>query len=204
MEGALQAETQTNNNFLEEFLEKRDKSKPLYSELRQSFGFKSDQQVSRALKQFFKGIYHLEKALTCGRPSYLTPEDEKKFFLFINEQADILNSVATCQALALAYHLKSERQKKAAREAMNYGCKKIASQLLSESIEYPSRAWLNEFCKKRGYNVISARTLEDIRRQSIDVNQIRYFFGKFSEILDSTPPELLFNADETSLSTRRH
>ena len=194
---------QPTEELLKDYLQNRKPGERLYQGIRERFNVGSDQQISRTLVQLFKGLLNKEGYLINGRPSYLNYGDEEEFFRLIDEQADELNSVASCQALSFAYYLRQQRQIESAKFAMRSGCDTIAKKLMNETISFPSRSWLNEVCKKRGYKILSARTLEEIRRKNINIEQIDEFYQKYGELITNTPPELLFNADETSLSTNR-
>lgn len=186
---------------LEAFLQQMNQDIGVYQQMKSYFNLNSDQSACRKLQLLLLG-YAFDKNGT-GKYKYLCPADEKNFLNMIDEQSSYLKCISTCQGLALAFHLKMKRIEAAVRQASKIGCYKIAEKLMNEQVSYPSRSWLNRFANKHGYHIYSGRTLEDIRRRSIDKDAVTSFFTEFSDTLANTDHHLIFNADESVLNSNR-
>ena len=139
--------------------------------------------------------------LKTGPDPYLCAPDTEKFRELVCEACDDVNCVTTCRALHLAFDLRRERLRRAAKLLLSAGCDRLADGL-GDPIP-PSRPWLNTVCSNLEIHLCRAQELEAARRIYCDFDAVTQWFVHFSDLFQRDPL-LLFNMDETQLTTKKH
>ncbi|OHT14892.1 DDE superfamily endonuclease containing protein [Tritrichomonas foetus] len=137
-----------------------------------------------------------------GTDNYLCLEDEEEFFRLIDEQTDETQCLSTAQGIDLAHELKCSRHLKAKRILISLDCERISCQI-ELSPNPPDRSWLNHMVCKRGYKLVKGKEIERVRHSECRAGNIRRFFQKFRNSFN-IESELLFNCDESYLSSKNH
>ena len=139
--------------------------------------------------------------LKTGPDPYLCVPDTEKFRELVSQACDDVNCVTTCKALHLAFDLRRERLRRATKLLLCAGCDRLADGL-RDPIP-PSRPWLNSVCSHLDIHLCRAQELEAARRIYCDFDAVTQWFVHFSQLFQRNPL-LLFNMDETQLTTKKH
>ena len=170
-----------------------------YEKIVQKFALSGPVVLAHCLKRTALGRFWVP-SMVCGPDSYLGPADERKFAEIIAQMANDVNCVSTSSALALAHDLRHERTRRARKLLLSLGCDRLAGQLPED--EPPCRSWLNSVAEQLDLRLCRAEELELARRTYCDRSAITNWFLTFSEMFDRHPA-LMFNMDETQLSSRK-
>jgi hypothetical protein len=135
-----------------------------------------------------------------GAEPYLSDVDQALFKICVLEHMENLNCITTTNAIALAFTLKDQRVKSAI-ELLNLMQLPKLIKLIALP-EFPSIEWLTPFCKSIKIKICRPQTIEIARRYFCNQAVINEFFDCFSPIL-MRDPRLIWNADETQLSTTK-
>ena len=159
----------------------------------------NDLQVTKIMEKTALGIKWSESENT-GRYSTLSHLDKKIFIQYVEDAVSEVNCIATCTARHLVIQLNKNRLKRAKYLLTNAGCDRLVKRIKRNMC--PDNSWLKKFCSSNGISVVKPQDLEKARRSNCDSRVIRNFFSLFSSLLDRDP-RLIFNMDETMMSSRR-
>lgn len=137
-----------------------------------------------------------------GADPYLAAEDEEALMFYIEENAEDMNCLTTWEVIEAAHAVKTWRNEEAVRELLACGCDDLAGSIQVKP-EPPSRAWVNAFCGRRGFAIKKRREIEASRLKAGFYDDLAGFLNDVKDELRDTPPELIFNCDETMLSAKR-
>ena len=137
-----------------------------------------------------------------GADPYLAAEDEEALVVYIEENAEEMNCLTTWEVMEAAHAIKMWRLEEAVRELLACGCQDLAGSIPPNS-EPPSRPWVNAFCRRRGLTIKKRREIEVSRLRAGFYDDLTGFLTDVNSELGDTPPELIFNCDETMLSAKR-
>ena len=135
-----------------------------------------------------------------GTDSYLAPPDEERFRCFVTSACDEVNYLTSHVALSVALQLNRDRISRARQVLVAIGCDKLTVHLPEP--EMPSRSWLNSVCAALDIKICRSQELELARRIFCDRDTITDWFVRFSTLFNR-PIELMFNMDETYLTSKR-
>ena len=135
-----------------------------------------------------------------GGEKVLSDIDEEIFKKNIEERANDIDCISTHVANILVYHLQESRCKKAKAILSICNCSKLAGKI---KLRTPNSTWLNKAANNRmGIKIVSKQEIEKERRIACDKTVINQFFDLHSELLNRDP-ELIFNMDETMVSSKK-
>ena len=143
-----------------------------------------------------------EPGTTSGADPYLAEEDEELLCYFIEENAADFTCLTTWEVQDSAHAIKTWRYDCAVQELLSIGCPHIAA-FIPRCPNQPSRSWINDFCLRRGLRLAKRREIEAARLQAGYFDDLSRFLLFLNSEIGDTPPELIFNADETMLSGKR-
>ena len=176
-----------------------DKFTMTYEQILKKFDLSGPVVLSHCLRRTALGRFWVPR-LVCGPDAYLGPADERKFAELVAQMANDVNCLSTNAAVALAQDLRSERNRRARKLLLSVGCEQLAGQLPSE--DPPCRSWLNSAAEHLHLRLCRAEELEIARRTYCDRSAVTNWFLTFSEMFNRHPA-LMFNMDETQLSSRK-
>lgn len=136
-----------------------------------------------------------------GADRYLSPADMEKFLVIIKDAEDDANCIHVDSALIIAYELKVIRIKKAVKILEDIKSQKLIHHL--DDVNEISRSWIYSIAKEFNIKLVTPQDLEYYRRVYCDSNAIHNFFSSFDTLLFVKDPRLLFNMDETMLSSNK-
>ena len=67
----------------------------------------------------------------------------------------------------------------------------------------PSRSWLNDFAVKHGFSLKTSVEIERGRLTCVYSHNLMAFLSFVGDLTKEVPPELVFNCDETMMSSKR-
>lgn len=170
-----------------------------YRAITETFGLSCQNVVTTCFKRTALGRKWFP-GNTGGNDSYLGEVDQIIFINKIKSEADSINCVPTCVAVAYAHMLSEKRAKQAQFLLTGIGCPGLA--LSISSFDPPHESWLRGYCSKTEIRIVRPQELELIRRTSCDVGSIYRFFEQCYDVLDRDR-RLIFNMDETMVSAKR-
>ena len=169
-----------------------------YSSIKKEMGL-NDAQISKILEKTALGIKWVESQNN-GRYSTLSHLDKKIFIQYIEDAVFDVNCIATCTARRLVIQLNKNRLKRAKYLLIKAGCAQLSKTVKRNLC--PDDTWLKKFCTANGIAITKSQDLEEARRSNCDSRIIKNFFSLYSSLLDRDP-RLIFNMDETMMSSRR-
>ena len=125
--------------------------------------------------------------------------DAEKFVSYIEERESEIDCVPTCEARRIVSIIQKERVAKAKELLYKCGCPTLAEKV---KMREPDDTWLNKKGKAFGLNILPKCEIEKVRRIACDEVTIKEFFDKYSDLL-KRDPRLIFNMDETMVSSRK-
>ena len=134
-----------------------------------------------------------------GGEKVLSELDEEIFIKNVEDRANDIDCISTHVAHMLVYHLQESRCKKARALLLFCKCKKMAGKI---KIRKPTSTWMNKAAERMGIKIIPKQDIARERRMACDKIVINQFFDLHSELLNREP-ELIFNMDETMISSKR-
>lgn len=170
-----------------------------YRGIVQTYGLSCQNVVTTCLKRTALGRKWFP-GNTGGNDSYLGEVDQILFIQKIKSEADSINCVPTCVAVAFAHMLNEKRAKQAQLLLTGIGCPGIAANITC--FDPPHESWLRGYCLQSEIRIVRPQELELIRRTSCDVGSIYRFFEQFYDLIDRDR-RLIFNMDETMVSAKR-
>lgn len=177
-----------------------------YLQIRQEFqretgiALSSDTQIVRALRATALG-YQWTPTSVGGRPPYLCLEDEIALVSDVSESARDLSSLPKWVVLNLAHERKIQRVHTARAALHKLGCPVIAGGI--EDPDEPDETWLKDFAKRNDLRIKNGEQIEDIRRTTCDRERVAEWFRRFAQKLQLYHPSMIFNMDETGISSNR-
>ena len=175
------------------------KNKLSYERIQQQFGLSGATALVHCLVRTACARWW-EAGMNGGTDSYLAAPYEARFRVMVQSACDVVNCITSRVALSLALQLQKERISRARRILVGIGCERLLSHLPDP--ESPSRSWLNGVCSDLKIRICRAQELELARRLFCDRDTIIQWFLQFGTLFDR-PLELLFNMDETYLTSKR-
>ena len=171
-----------------------------YRQIQESFNL-SPRDVTKALKRTATGRFW-QKSMSGGSDSYLCPEDEKELAEQLRGEAEDRECLRTFEVVELAHCLKAARHQVAIQALRQIGCPELAGQIQIDP-KAPSRSWLNDFCQRHGLSIRSSVEIERDRHTAGFSGDIWSFYSRHAARITGTDPRLIFNADETMMSSKR-
>ena len=169
-----------------------------YKDLRKKYGIRSDQVLERALLRTACGKFWSENMKGGGEPIF-SILDTEKFVSYIEERENEIDCVPTCEARRILTIIQKERVTKARELLHHCECHVLAEKV---KMREPDDTWLNKKGKALGLKIIPKCEIEKVRRIACDEVTIREFFDKHADLL-KRDPRLIFNMDETMVSSRK-
>lgn len=170
-----------------------------YEALIRDFGLSGPTPLTHCLLRTAGG-YFWEPSMEGGGDRYLSAIDEVKFCQFVQNAADEINCLSTDVALSLAQRLHADRLNRARKILVLVKCPQLAARIPLPVA--PCRSWLTETCHKLGINICRGQELELLRRIYCDYDIVVEWFTTISALF-CRPRQLMFNMDETFLSTAK-
>ena len=132
--------------------------------------------------------------------SYLSRRDSELLSktIQLHDEANIPLDVAA--VTDEAFKLKITRLCMGRALLIQMNCEKLAGQLLADAKEPPSNSWVTTFVHLHRLSIRNSRTICIDRILGCRKEIIRDFFTRNKEILEATPPQLTYFADETMLN----
>ena len=138
-----------------------------------------------------------------GRDPYLSEVDELCLADYLTEQSYDCKCVRTFQVLDAACTIRKMRQTSAKRRLRDeVDCPDIADSITVDE-QKPSRSWLNDFVLRHGFTLKSSVEIERGRLTTIYSQNLISFLTFLGNLTRDVPPQLLFNCDETMMSSKR-
>ena len=138
-----------------------------------------------------------EKGMSGGNNYYLNDQDTETLCVDVREKARMDRAYDTTSILEEAYRLKLLRIDKAIKALEILKAWKYAEKLQKTTIEKPTRQWVNSLLERINAKLVYPIFLESKRYFACKAEVIESFFINFATLLEETPRELLFVADET-------
>lgn len=160
----------------------------------------NDTQIVRGLRSTALG-YDWNPRCEGGRPGYLCLEDERRLATIITESARDLNSIPKWVVSNLAHEMKIERTHCARFHLMQIACPKIAASIPDP--DEPDETWVNAYAQRWKMRIKNSEQIEQIRRTTCDRLRVSEWFAAFGPVIASYHPSLVFNMDETGVSSNR-
>ena len=148
--------------------------------------------------------YYWEKGMGGGKNEYLCKSDLKLLASEVKEHFHISTVYDVNAICDEAYLLKMERVKKAVDfftliKAYQYA-EHYSKKLHDETISIPTRQWVNGIIDKLQAKLVYPVFIDSRRFLSCTVANVEDFFYVATPLLNETPIELIFTADETMIS----
>ena len=175
------------------------RNKVSYEQIQRQFGLSGATALVHCLVRTASARWWTS-GMSGGTDGYLAAPDEARFRDMVQSACDEVNCITSHVALSLALQLQKERISRARRILVGIGCERLLSHLPDP--ESPSRSWLNGVCSDLKIRICRAQELELARRLFCDRDTIIQWFLQFGTLFDR-PLELLFNMDETYLTSKR-
>ena len=171
-----------------------------YEQLRTKYDFASNQSITKYLTQTLLGIALPENKCLDGRLPLLGDVPRVIFIKKANERAQQNNCLKTNQAVSLIEDVISTYLFHSYQLAHQMHCPYLAASIMKrlETLDL-SPQWLNHFCYKNGFRLITPQSLEILRNRYCHQAVILQFHQMLQRTIHNVP-HLLFNADETSSS----
>ena len=169
-----------------------------YIEIRERFGFKSDQHLRRYLLRTLLG--NRISGVSDGRIPLLGDVSSHLFIERAVQRADMQNCIKTNHAARILEDIISEYLLHTYMLAQEMSCPVIATEIISrlEQMDFSS-FWFTQFCARNNLHLVNAQTLERQRQIYCHPNVILLFHQMLSNIIHQVL-QLLFNMDETASS----
>ena len=143
------------------------------------------------------------KGMSGGNQNYLCEQDMKFLEQEIHTRAMMCQALNTVTILDEVVKIKENRLNKAHNFLMAIGAEKKADDIIQEDVDGPCRSWINALMEKIDARLAKVRFIEGKRFTACSFEVVDEFFAKFDALLRSTPPELMFSADETMIDLHR-
>ena len=140
-----------------------------------------------------------EPSMKGGGDKLLSDLDEELFKMNVEERAKNINCISTHVAKKLAYNLQEARLEKAREILKECKCNNLVKKLKTKE---PTASYLKKAAERMGIKVMPRQELEAARRHGCDKKIINEFFDKHKDLLNRDP-RLIFNMDETMVSSKR-
>ena len=137
-----------------------------------------------------------------GDYPYLCQEDLDRLKETVREASQNGHSMEVDEVLDEAMHIKTERIMMGIRFLTKLKCPILKEKLAAKSIECPTRQWINGILESLEGVIRNKRLIDSKRLEACSTNVITEFYVKFGNKIASTPPALLFNADETMMESK--
>ena len=160
----------------------------------------TDKIIGRVLYRTATGRYW-GKDMKGGGETILSDLDMDKFIKIVHDRENDINCLSTCQAVKIALRLQHERAEKAYELLNMCKCPKLAGKVEVNLDMDPT--WLQKMAKAHNLNIMPKSDLDTMRRIACDKTSIEDFFFKHSHLLQRDP-RLIFNMDETSVSSKKN
>lgn len=170
-----------------------------YEQIRNLYHLSCPNVVVKCLKRSVLGR-RWEPGHKGGTNTYLSEVDQILFKKKVQDEADSINCLPTCVAVALAHSLCEQRAQKARMILISIQCRQIAESIKNPTC--PHENWLRGYCLSVGIKIARPQELEFIRRTSCDIPSIFSFFEEHYDLLDRDH-RIIFNMDETMVSAKK-
>ena len=170
-----------------------------YEELERAYSLSGPTALSHCLRRTALCLEWFPQIST-GADPYLSAPDTKKFTEFVIDACNEINCVTTSRAVHLAMDLRKRRSQCAAKLLTLANCSRLAAGI--KEFVLPSPCWLHGICSRESINICRGEELEAARRIYCDYDSITRWFLEFSELFQRSPT-LMFNMDETQLTTKK-
>ena len=159
----------------------------------------TDKILGRVLYRTARGKFW-NKKMKGGGETLLSDLDAARFVDIVHERENDINCLSTCQAEKIALELLHERAEKAFELLNMCNCPKLAGKV--KVVLHMDSKWLDDLTKRHNLNIVPKSDLETMRRIACDKVSIEDFFSKHSHLFERDP-RLIFNMDETSVSSNK-
>lgn len=177
-----------------------------YVDIKQEFSrqtrinLSNDVQIVRALRATALG-YPWTPNSEGGRPPYLCMHDELILVKIVTDSARDLNSIPKWVLLNLAHEMKIQRVDNARCALIGIDCAKIAEGIPDP--DEPDDTWVNALAKRHNLRIKNSEELAEVRKRTCDRNLVWAWFKQFEPVIRAYHPSLVFNMDETGVSSNR-
>ena len=169
-----------------------------YKTVRTKHGISSDQVLERALLRTACGKFWSENMKGGGEPIF-SVLDAVKFVSYIKERENEIDCVPTCEARRIVSIIQKERVEKARELLHHCECHVLAEKV---KMREPDDTKKKKKGKAFGLTIVPKCEIEKVRRIACDEVTIQEFFDKHAGLL-RRDPRLIFNMDETMVSSRK-
>lgn len=145
-----------------------------------------------------------QKGQNGGNNTYLCRMDTQTLVNELYERAHIADAFDTTSLLVFAGELKRKRIQHAIWVLEQMQCFTLAEKFKNKTINNPHRTWINKVYTMLDAKLLYPVMIDGSRFTACTRDHIRSFYIKFETLLRTTPPELIFCADETMLDTTLH
>lgn len=164
-------------------------------------GIKYNYQIASCLYRTAFGL-HWTPGLKRGNDPFLNPVDEAELVQFLTENCLVNDCLRTFEVIEAAESMKRWRYESAIRMLREINCEELAARVSVFELK-PSRSWLNGFCLRHGLRISSVSEIQRARHRAGYFDNLAEFLFRINRIVAGTPPDLVFNCDETMLSGKR-
>jgi hypothetical protein len=155
-------------------------------------------QIKNAIWRSILG-YKWEIRQHAGPLTVLAPADEKEFRKICISAKDNFKPLDWREAIDAVRDLVSVCARLAVILFQKFNCPKLLAQYESTPQSLPSRQWLNAFVERNILQLRKPRFVDEKRITACSISTIDGFFMKHGSLINSTPPSLIYGADETML-----
>ena len=165
-------------------------------------GFISKEAIATAIRRASHSLPWIQ-GMSGGSDPYLPPVDMQTLKETARSRAYMTDALDTITVRDLALRLKKERQQDAISFLKRLHCFSMADEEEKTIYDEPSRTWINKRIAEIDVNLDFAVLLDGSRFNACKEEHVMSFFEKYGDLIRSTPPNLVFVADETMIDTTR-
>lgn len=138
-----------------------------------------------------------------GNDPYLCSVDNTQLVTYLADHCDERNCLRTFEVLDAAQALKTLRNNSAIRLLKDLPDARTIGDEIDTQPDQPSRTWLNSFCLDNGFTLKKATEVETVRLRAAHRDNLVGWLVNMMGYFSNVDPRLLFNADETMMSSKR-
>ena len=143
-----------------------------------------------------------EKGRTYGNEPFLSEPDINELKNYISDRCNGNDPLNTNDLLSQALLIRKERQKQAVSFLNEINCTNIANDLEDDDINEPVRSWINGHLQELQASIKSAQIVDNDRYFACTPQILNSYFDVAKPLLQTTPPALIFGADEIGLEPK--
>ena len=158
----------------------------------------SKEAIATCFKRFANSL-RWEKGGQGGSDYYLCKIDLELLKTHAYESAFTEHAFDTESIREEALRLKKQRQEKAVRVLQLLGCDKLSKKEQNTVYKKPHRSWINHIVEEIDVKLEFPILIDGSRFLASTPQHVSSFYDEFGTLIASTPPALIFTADETML-----